>query len=79
MYAYIALSILIGARTEELRALRWDHVDLEGNPTALSISTRHASIRSYAAETASSRSQVRASPPCGVWRLTLAQSVRQRP
>jgi integrase len=34
MYAYIVLSILIGARTEELRALTWDHVDLEGNPAA---------------------------------------------
>jgi len=35
MYAYVVLSILIGARTEELRALTWDHVDLEGNPTAV--------------------------------------------
>jgi integrase len=34
MCAYVVLSILIGARTEELRALTWDHVDLEGNPTA---------------------------------------------
>jgi integrase len=34
MYAYIVLSILIGARTEELRALTWDHVDLDGDPTA---------------------------------------------
>jgi integrase len=34
MYAYIVLSILIGARTEELRALTWEHVDLEGNLTA---------------------------------------------
>jgi integrase len=34
MYAYIVLSILIGARTEELRALTWDHVDLDGNPAA---------------------------------------------
>ena len=32
MYSYIVLSILIGARTEELRALTWDYVDLEGNP-----------------------------------------------
>jgi integrase len=30
MYGYIVLSILIGARTEELRALTWDHVDLDG-------------------------------------------------
>ena len=34
MYAYIVLSILIGARTEELRALTWHHVDLEGTPHA---------------------------------------------
>jgi integrase len=30
--AYIVLSLLIGARTEELRALTWDHVDLDGRP-----------------------------------------------
>ncbi|MEV5553833.1 site-specific integrase [Nonomuraea wenchangensis] len=30
MYAYIVLSLLTGARTEELRALMWDHVDLDG-------------------------------------------------
>ena len=29
-YAYIVLSLLIGARTEELRALRWCEVDLSG-------------------------------------------------
>lgn len=32
MYPYIVLSLLTGARTEELRALTWDHVDLRGNP-----------------------------------------------
>ncbi|MEV0005737.1 site-specific integrase [Micromonospora sp. NPDC050980] len=32
IYAYVVLSLLIGARTEELRALRWDHVDLDGRP-----------------------------------------------
>ncbi|MGH3382657.1 MAG: Arm DNA-binding domain-containing protein, partial [Actinoallomurus sp.] len=32
--AYVELSLLIGARTEELRALTWDHVDLEGKPEA---------------------------------------------
>ena len=30
MHAYVVLSLLTGARTEELRALRWDHVDLVG-------------------------------------------------
>lgn len=34
MYAYIVLSLLTGARTEELRALTWDHVDLDGDPGA---------------------------------------------
>jgi integrase len=32
MYTYIVLSLLVGVRTEEARALRWDHVDLDGNP-----------------------------------------------
>jgi integrase len=34
MYAYIVLSLLTGARPEELRALTWDHVDLVGKPNA---------------------------------------------
>jgi integrase len=34
MYAYIVVSLLTGARTEELRALTWDHVDLDGDPDA---------------------------------------------
>jgi integrase len=34
LIAYVVLSLLLGARTEELRALRWDHVDLEGAPDA---------------------------------------------
>lgn len=32
LYAYVALCLLTGIRTEEARALRWDHVDL-GNAT----------------------------------------------
>ena len=34
MYAYIVLSLLVGVRTEEARALRWDHVELDGDPAA---------------------------------------------
>ena len=34
MHAYIALSLLCGLRTEEARALRWAHVDLDGDPSA---------------------------------------------
>jgi integrase len=32
MYAYVVLSPLTGAPTEELRALTWDHIDLDGDP-----------------------------------------------
>jgi integrase len=32
LHHYIVVSLLTGARTEELRALRWDHVHLDGNP-----------------------------------------------
>lgn len=31
LHAYIVLSLLVGARPEELRALTWDHVDLHGD------------------------------------------------
>ena len=34
MRGYIVIALLTGARTEELRALTWDHVDLEGDPSA---------------------------------------------
>jgi integrase len=34
LHAYIVVSLLTGARTEELRALTWDHVNLIGDPTA---------------------------------------------
>jgi integrase len=34
LHAYIVLSLLTGARTEELRALHWHEVDLEGRPDA---------------------------------------------
>ena len=32
LHHYIVLSLLTGARTEELRALRWEHVHLDGRP-----------------------------------------------
>ncbi len=34
MHAYITLSLLTGIRTEEARALRWAHVDLDGDHAA---------------------------------------------
>lgn len=35
--AYIVLSMLTGARTEELRALTWDHVDLDSQQPSIRI------------------------------------------
>ena len=32
--AYLALSLMTGIRTEEARALTWEHVDLDGDPAA---------------------------------------------
>jgi integrase len=32
--AYVVVSLMTGARTEELRALTWAHVDLDGRPVA---------------------------------------------
>ncbi|MBV9092669.1 MAG: site-specific integrase, partial [Streptosporangiaceae bacterium] len=34
MHAYIVLCLLVGVRTEEARALRWDRLDLAGQPGA---------------------------------------------
>ncbi len=33
LYAYVVVSLLTAGRTEEMRPLRWDHVDLDGDPT----------------------------------------------
>jgi integrase len=38
--AYVTLSLLTGIRTEEARALRWDHVDLDAGTVAVWRSTR---------------------------------------
>jgi integrase len=37
MYAYFVLSLLTGIRTEEARALRWPHIDLDGDPNATPV------------------------------------------
>ena len=44
MCAYIVLSLLTGARTEELRALTWDHVDLDGAPNATPPIPPHVAV-----------------------------------
>jgi integrase len=41
MHAYIVVSLLTGARTEELRALTWSHTDLDvASPRACSYGDR---------------------------------------
>ncbi len=37
MYAYIVVSMLVGIRTEEMRALTWDHVDLAATPPVIEV------------------------------------------
>jgi integrase len=37
MYAYIVVSLLTGARTEELRELTWSHVDLDSEPPTVQL------------------------------------------
>ena len=39
--AYVTLSLLTGIRTEEARALNWEHVDLEAGTVAVWRSVRH--------------------------------------
>ncbi|HEY2639800.1 MAG TPA: site-specific integrase [Streptosporangiaceae bacterium] len=34
LFGYLVVSLTTGIRTEEARALRWDHVDLDGDPLA---------------------------------------------
>ena len=44
MYAYIVLSLLVGVRTEEARALRWDHVNLDGDPAVTPAVPPHVAV-----------------------------------
>jgi integrase len=44
MHAYIVLSLLCGIRTEEARALRWAHVDLDGDPAARPAVPPHVAV-----------------------------------
>lgn len=44
MHAYIVLSLLVGVRTEEARALRWDHMDLNGDPDGDPLVPPHVAV-----------------------------------
>jgi hypothetical protein len=39
---YVLMSLLTGARTEELRALTWDHLNLDGQPDAQPVGAENA-------------------------------------
>ena len=58
MHAYITLSLLTGIRTEEARALRWAHVDLDGDPAARPPVPPHVAVGAGVR-----RDQDRAVPP----------------
>jgi integrase len=44
LHAYIVLCLMTGCRTEEARALRWDHVDLDGLPHAVPPVPPHVAV-----------------------------------
>jgi hypothetical protein len=44
VHAYIVVSLLTGARTEELRALTWDHVFLKGCLTRPCCAALHGGV-----------------------------------
>jgi len=72
MHPYIVLSLLTGARTEELRALRWDHVDLIGAPRPIRRCRRTWPSGARYAKVATPRPRSRAGP----WPCRLAASMR---
>jgi len=44
MRGYVVMALLTGARTEELRALTWDHVDLDGRPNDVPPVPPHVAV-----------------------------------
>jgi integrase len=79
LYAYVVLSLVIGARTEELRALTWSHVDLDGQldrdpPVPPSIKVWH-SVRDHGDTKTKKSRRTLALPQRGV---TALQDYRRR-
>lgn len=44
LYAYVVVSLLTGGRTEEVRPLTWDHVELDGDPKAVPVIPPHIAV-----------------------------------
>jgi hypothetical protein len=62
--AYVVLSLAVGIRTEEARELHWDHVDLDGDPSAVrpvppSVAVWHSVREGGDTKTAKSRRTLR--------------------
>ena len=65
MGTYVVLSLLTGARTEELRALTWTHVDLDGDTHAAPPGPPHIMVWRSVRAAATPRPGSRAAPwPC---------------
>jgi integrase len=62
MRAYVVVSLITRARTEELRALTWTHVDLDGKPPTVAL------WRSVRAGGETKTRQSRAPSSCRRWR-----------
>jgi integrase len=80
LHAHIVLCMLTGCRTEEARALRWDHVDLDGNADAEPPVPPHVavwrSVRSHGdVKTEKSRRTLRM--PAAVMEALKAHKVKQ--
>jgi integrase len=44
LHGYVMLCLMTGCRTEDARALRWEHVDLEGRPDAVPQVPAHVAV-----------------------------------
>jgi integrase len=76
LYAYVVLSLLVGLRTEEARALRWDHVHLDadsGLPPHVDV---WRSVRAYGDVKTSRSRRSLALPVMAVQRSQNIRSVR---
>jgi integrase len=69
--AYVVLCLMTGIRTEEARALRWDHVDLDAGSIAVWRSVRHGG------DTKTARSRRTLGLPQAVVEALLDHRVRQ--
>ena len=68
--AYVVLSLMTGARTEEIRALRWADVDLDGEPDSNPPVPPHVDVwRSVRAHGDTKTEKSRRTSPCHRSRL----------